>query len=144
QCSGRELTAYRARWDVAASDLHARVLVAVLRGPEPPDAALHQGTAEPDRILLSIERRLAARRIGRGGEALEGIVAEEEGRRTGEGVVPRLRDHRDRRSRRPAQLCAEPGRGDLELLDGVEGQVREGTAHDVVVVVLAVDGDVAP
>ena len=140
-----KLAADGARREVATSHLHDRVLVAVLRGPEPPDAALDQGAAEPDRILLAIERRLgAAGAVGGGGKPLERVVAEEERRRAREGVAPRLRDHRDRGSRRAALLGGEPVRRDLELLNGVERQVRERAAHDVVVVVLAVDADVPP
>ena len=134
----------RARRDVARARLHHRVLVAVLGRREPPGLAAHDRAAERRGVLLAVEgRRLARAAVEGGRQALQRVVAQEDGERAAERVGAAARHHVDRGGRRAALLGRVAVRRHLELLHRVLRQVGERTAHHVVVVVLSVDRDVA-
>ena len=99
--------------------------------------------ASPD-VLLAVEgRRLAGPAVVGGRQPLQRVVAQEDAERALELVAAAARHHVDRGGRRAALLGREAVRRHLELLDRVLRQVGERPAHHVVVVVLAVDRDVA-
>ena len=128
---------------IADADQHAAVLIAHLDGAEPEQALARERAAERERSLLPIERRIAGQiGIDRLGQRLPALIAQVERGRT----VRRLA------ARRVTTLITETRIGrvggeavgrHLKFLHGVLRDVLQRAADDVVVVVHAVDGDVA-
>ena len=126
------------------ADEHGAVLVAILGGAEPEGLARDDRPARRARDLLAVERQVVARRaVERGRQPLPGAVTQEQRRRPAQLIGAGLRDHVDHRRRRAAGFRGEAVGRDLELLHRLLRDVLERPADDVVVVVGAVDHDVA-
>ncbi len=117
--------------------------MAEFAGGEPEQAIAPQRPAERRRHLLPIEWRGLVLVVERRRQRLPAIVSRKDGRRALRRVGARARDDVDDRRGRAAEVGAEAVGRDLKLLHGIDRQVQQRSADHVVVVVLAVDGDVA-
>ncbi len=132
-----------ARGRVAGANLDRAVLVAVLHRPEAEQVAFPQRPADRPGDLLAIERRRIQAAVGRDRRGLHGVVSEEHRRGAVQRVAARAGDDVDGRAGRASKVRGKPAGGDLELLHALLDDVEQRPAHHVVVVVHAVDGDVA-
>ena len=140
---GRERPADDACGRVARAHLDRAVLVAVLHGAEAEQVAFPQRPADRAGDLLAIKRRRIQAAVGRDRRGLHGVVAEEQRRGAVQRVAARAGDDVDGRAGRASKVRGKPAGGDLELLHALLDDVEQRPAHHVVVVVHAVDGDVA-
>jgi hypothetical protein len=129
--------------EVAGSGLQRSVLIAILDRREPPCAVRADGAADRPAKLLAIKGRGGQTAIEGGGEGLQISVAFEEKRRA--MVVVRSAFGHDIHDAvaGAANFRGEASGGDLKLLNRILGEVRERAADDFVVVVAAIDCDIA-
>ena len=142
QCVG---PSNRPRHGVPDAYQHAAILVADFQSTEAEEALTPQRTAEREGGLLTVEGGIAdVIPIEELGQGLPALVAKEQGSRRMRRVATRAGHDIDDRAGRSAQLRGEPIRPYLKFLDGILRDVHQRPTHDIVVVIHAVDGDVAP
>jgi hypothetical protein len=119
------------------------VLIAVFSGSKPPGFIGFERAADGAAELFAIKRRSGKVAIESGGESLQVAIAFVVEKRAVIVVGAGFRDDVDDAAAGAAGFGGEAGGGDLKFLNGVLRKVGERAANDFVVVVAAVDGDVA-
>ena len=131
------------RGKVACSGLEGCVLVAVLNGGKEPDFVFANRAADGTTILLPIERGSREATVECCRQRLQIAIAQEKEDIAVEAVGSSLGDDVDDAVSRATNLGGESCSGNLKLLDGVGREVGERAANYLVVVVAAIDSNVA-
>ena len=127
----------------AVPDFDAAHLVAIFEGRVEPGLVLDDRAADRSGVLLAAEGRSAQRGIDQRRRRLQRLVAREDRGGAVPVVGARLGDHVHHRRARAAERGRILVGGDLEFLHRVFRNVVQHAADGVVIVVGAVDGDVA-
>ena len=102
-----------------------------------------QRSAEGSRDLLPVEWRRVVGVVERGRQRLPRIIAGKDCRCAAGRVGARARDHVDHRRCGAAEIGAVSIGHNLKFLHRIDRQIEQRSTHDIVVVVLPIDGDVA-
>src|SRR2546422_3348435 len=118
-------------------------LIPVFRRNEPPGAVSPDRPADRTAKLLAREVRRGLSPVEGRGQALQHLMPEEDKPRAVIVICAGLGDDVDDAGAGPADFSGEFVRRNLELADAIFRQIGQRSPYHLVVVVPAVDGDVA-
>ena len=124
--------------------MQRRVLVAKLRRRETESFVPAKRPTDRSAHLFAIKARHGLGSIERGRQTLEMAIAFEQKGGSVNFVGPGARDDVDNAVSGAANLGSEASRGDLKLGDGIFREVRKRPTDNLIVIVGAIDEDVAP
>src|SRR6266481_8938758 len=130
------------RLEISFSRLNG-VLVAILERTKPPGFIFHKWTADGTSELFAMKRRSRAASIKCRGQPLQVAIPFIKKCRAVVFIPARFCDHIDDAVAGTAYLGGEPARSNLKLLDRILRKICEGAAHNFVIVVAPIDGDIS-